>query len=764
MKHKSSTNSPKDIFFKKVAMQKVEKAAQNTRPPSKDTLIGRHSLETLKKKRDPHDMDRSSSSVKPSEITKHRAGALREVGSQELTSGRNNVAIYSEQFRMKSLPFAYKEFERSYSRLKMYLDRLSVAGEKVPFYRQSLPAPPSKDGLDKKQGHNYRNEISQNGKPIAASTTHNDKDSPQSIQAITVQSKTSHLDDATEDLINEYRLQEEKLEFLLTKMNFSNSKKLAKEPLEVLKKAFISQKEIEREESHTMFVSLNNENHRLMQKIAHLENDLETEGASHKETLHNFEEKIGQLNDKINELHRIIIEKDKTLAACNEKLRLNNLEQVMQIEGQPSSRQGSNNSKSIFEDFDGVIKSLLSDIKAKEDYLVELRENREVSYKEAIASDINQLVHLNTNLKSNHGTGKDDLIYDVHHLQEEMRNLVSKHAKENVSMQQNFEKELNILRTKHIEEKEILEIKVKALEQELREKKPFIDQSPSSVIDELQRKYQNAVAEVSQLKEFINRMHKSHSKSNNSQESDAQKLNPTSKRSSPLEGSNNIPSAVLAESKCIFDSISEESPSVIRAITEALKAREQEILVREEELRNKEQDLNVKLDQTEKWAKNAEILINQKIQEINEAREDVDLRAREVLEREKKIFERDVATESKRTSTNSSEQLSHRTKPNLNRTDDESSFLNGSERLAQGKQIEQMKEQLNLMVMKVIDLEKALHAERQERERDRADLKLKSEELAKIVGINSILITKLKELGYQYDIDQKAFILYHGNS
>lgn len=761
MRHSSGTASPKDNIFKKATIHKPEKTSQKSGQSSKETVHGRYSLETLKRKREPVAAGRTGSSLKPADLAKYKDHWVRENTGQENSSGRENVALYSEQFRIKSLPFAYKEFERSYSRLKKYLDRLSLAGERASFSRQSNPGPLKAHDESKTVSNIYGKEDQGQDKGISSSQRTKIKDSPTSIQALTNQSKLTFQDSSVEELAKEFKSLEEKLIFCLKRMNLSHCERLALEPLENIKKAVEVHNEVEREESHTMFVALNNENHRLSQKISHLEKELEKEGLSHSETLQNFEEKIGQLNEKISNLHQIIIEKDKIITACNDKLKLNNLEQISQGEAPVSARQGSNNSKSIFEDFDIVIKSLLSDIKAKEDYLEELRENREVTFKETITSEVNHVHHVNTHLKSQANMGQEELTDDANTLKSELRLLVTKHSRDAREMQEKFDRELSFLKTKHLEEKEILEIKVRALEQELREKKPYLTVSPSSAIDDLQRKYEATVTELNQLKELISKIQRSNSKSNGSGESENQKANPNSKRSQ-LDASNGIPPAVLAESKCIFESLSEESPSVKRAISEALRAREQAIKVREDELKNKEEDVQYKLEQTEKWAKNAEILINQKIQEINEARDDLDQKARDLINREKKLFEREVAVESKPTSTNSTEQLSHRARNNLIKADDDSIIFNETDGNANHKEIEHLKDQLNLLTFRIADLEKVLQFERTERAREQAESRLKTEELMKIIELNSVLLAKLRELGIQYDIDHRSFIPYVG--
>lgn len=761
MRHSSGTASPKETIFKKTGTLKTDKASQKTSQSSKETVQGRYSLETLKKKREPVPAGRTGSSLKPTELSKYRDQSQREQTGQENSAGRENVALYSEQFRVKTLPFAYKEFERSYSRLKKYLDRLSLAGERASFSRQSNPGPLKAHDDTKTVSNIYGKQDQTQDKGVSLSQRTKMKDSPTSLQALTNQSRLSFQDSSVEELAREFRSLEEKLIYCLKRMNLPHCERLALEPLENIKKAVEVHNQVEREESHTMFVSLNNENHRLSQKIAHLEKELEKEGLSHSETLQNFEEKIGQLNEKISGLHQIIIEKDKVIAACNDKLKLNNLEQISQGEAPVSARQGSNNSKSIFEDFDIVIKSLLSDIKAKEDYLEELRENREVTFKENITSEVNHVQQVNNHLKSQANMGQEELNEDVNTLKSELRLLVTKHARDAREMQEKFDRELSYLKTKHLEEKEILEIKVKALEHELKEKKPYLTTSPSSAIDELQRKYEAAVLELNQLKDFISKVQKSNSKSNGSGESENQKVNPNSKRSA-LEASNGIPPAVLAESKCIFESLSEESPSVKRAISEVLRAREQAITVREEEIKTKEEDVQYKLEQTERWAKNAENLINQKIQEINEARDDLDQRAKDLIEREKRLFEREVAVESKPTSTNSTDQYSHRARTNLVKTDDDSIIFNETDGFTYQKEIELLKDHLNQMTIKMSDLEKALQFERTERSRDQASSKLKTEELMKVIELNSVLLMKLRELGIQYDIEHKTFIPYVG--
>jgi hypothetical protein len=762
MKNSSGNNSPKETFFKKMATHKPEKTTQKFRTNSKETIQGRYSLETLKKKRETLPKERHGSFLKPAELAKYRDHWIRDPINHDNMTGKENVALYSEQFRMKTLPFAYKEFERSYSRLKKYLDRLSLAGDKIPFTRQSHQGPLKTQETSKTVSNIYGRDDQVQNKQISSSQQTKFKDSPTSMQAMTSQSKLSFQDASMEELVKEFKTQEEKLIFCLKKMNLPHCDRLALEPLEMIKKAIEIHNEVEREESHTMFVSLSNENYRLTQRTAHLEKELEKEGMSHTETLHNFEEKIGQLNDKINNLHQIILEKDTVISICNEKLKLNNLEQISQGEAPTSARQPSNNSKSIFEDFDIVIKSLLSDIKAKEDYLEELRENREVTLKEATTTDNNHVIQVTSHLKSNNGPAKDDLVDDVATLKSELRHLSSRHAKTAQDQQEKFARELSVIRATHQEEKEILEIKVRALEQELCEQQPHLDKSPSSVIDELQRKYAAAVAELQQLKDLISKVQKSHSKSNGSGESEQQRLNPNSKRSL-LEGSNVIPDAVLAESKCIFESLSEESPSVKRAITEALRTREQAVLVREDELKVKEEDVHFKLEQTEKWAKNAENLINQKIQEINEAKDDLDLKAKELVERERRIFEREMAGESKPTSANSTEQLSHRGLANVIKTDEDSIIFNEVDANANFREVEYLKEHLNQMGARLADLERTLQYERNEKEREKFELRSKSDDLLKTIEINSILLAKLRELGLQYDKDQKVFIPYVGN-
>lgn len=763
MKPVSLALSPKTLLLHRGETPEVKKKGQKNRQAMREPQPVRYSIESFKKK-----MLSMPFHLKSAEGNKFKESKARESATQESFSGMQTVKLYSERYQLKNLPFAYKEFERSYSRLKKCLDKLTEAGDKLPISRQSL------FGMGKKQDLSLQG-LYANGKDSANTTDRIASASHQTLARYslgTLDGRPSlpgemfqdHATEKVDELIRELKVQKTKLVLLLGRLDVPNGDKIAEKPLDQIFEAVQERRKADREEQESLFVALTNENHVLTQKVSHLEKELEKEGLSHNETLQNFEGKIGRLNEKINDLHKIILDKDRTIASCNDKLKLNNLEQVQQADGSHSGRQASNNSKSIFEDFDGVIKSLLSDIRAKEDYLDELREHREVSYRETLHSNSNgkSFGGLANGRQLLGGLSNDDIPDDGASVRTEMKALVAKHTQQLLQLQQRFERELGLIRQNHLEEREILEIKVKALEAELRSKDPDREELPTAVIDELRRKYVSAVSELNHLKELISRVQRSNSKSLGSQESELLRLINNSKRSG-LEGSNGIPSAVLAESKCIFDSLSEESPSVKKAIAEALRAREQTIRVREDEIKVKEEEVTLKLEQTEKWAKNAENLINQKIQEINEARDELDLKAKELFEREKKILEREVGYQSIVSSMNSvnhSEQLGR--SPIIG-SEENSTLFKESASIHQPSDMNQLKAQLQHMTLKMLDLEQSLAVERFEKERDRQELRSKTEDLMKIIEINSILLAKIRDLGYQYDKDSKTFVPYSGS-
>ena len=658
-------------------------------------------------------------------------------------------------------------FEQSYSKIRRFIGRLSSSGGTSKKSTVSTKLRTNETCRDNQTGSLYG---------VDASPIDMDNISPgHKYQSTPVYSegsnkvKRSFTDQDALSPLEMTRISqiEAKLAFVLSKMNLRNCDKLSKESLENIKVAIEAEQAIQREENQVMFVSLERENQSLQAKAQQLNEECEQQRRMHMETLQKMEKQIIRLDDQVSDMQKIIGDQDRTITECNGRLKKHMLGEVSPSAVQDLVKRPQATSKSIFEDFDGIFKSLLSDIKAKEKFINDLEKSRVSAPKENIKSDFSHLVKVNSGLKSFQSNQSDSLISDVQQLQEQMRNIVVKHGKDMKNMEVQFQQEIKALKCIHNDEKKILQIKVKSLEKELSDPKGPSYSGISEELNALNRKYKASVAEINHLRTKVGIMQKDKNrKSSNGELSSEHELltvGSNSKNKASLLSSG-LPQPILAESANAFANITEESPSTLRTMAEGLLIREGNLTAKEQEILKKEVEVNQRINHIEEYTRHAEEQINQKVNEINEAEIEIDQKKKKLKKFEQELFTRErtlkglnsLVPGDERDHDQSTEARNSNTESNkIEKNDALKSEKSQSEMNKQA--IEHMKEQMHIMSNNVVDLEKNLLAERMEKERDRYQAAQVRKEFERAKATIETLTDQLSKMG----VAPKVAVLPH---
>jgi hypothetical protein len=677
----------------------------------------------------------------------------------------------------------HHEFEKSFSKLKNYIDRLA----EVEIENQRIHSANSVAFDGSQGGARSIYDASERSpppaqKPKRGSVKIGDNEKRKSIDGTKPNTKMeiskSGAIGPSAELNEKVKELKEKLVFVMQKLNLRNCEEFAEHPLEQIKEALRVQKEIDAEESNIAYVSLERENERLKAKETEIAKGFELEREQHRVTTARLEERVIRLTKDISDLQTLLIEKEKAIVEhCSTPHSVAHSAPVSGDNKHHHKSRAALN-KSGVDDFDGVIKSLESDIEAKEIQIKQLESDREFAIKEKTNEEILEIRNLNGTLRSTYQDTAQDLLEDIQHLQEQMRMMAVRHGKEMEVIQSQFKQEINTIKGLHEDEKEILHIKVRSLEKELDASSNSLGSSLNRTVQELMKKYQGAVHEVDDLKKKITEIENEggfsarSNKDRTRQEDNTNGVYPSSARGpSPAftkqtgakvvkaeQASSQemaIPNALLAQSNDFFEHMETENPNIIKAVAESLKQKESDLHKKEVELAEKENEILVKVQQTELWAKDAENQINAKIEEINDFESSLDQRQQELRDYEVKLNKKaeDLEKEMQMikylkaghdsSASDSAATLSPKQPAASKRQGEDKIRIrhanSDEDNSKQAQIIEHMRDQLHTLNTRLTDCEKELFGERLHLQREIEEKEELSKELEKVRVENELL-------------------------